>query len=126
MRISDWSSDVCSSDLFFRIKKADIIGIPDPEYIIAQNANGISGFGDLVERNPDGSVYEVYATRANLLEQKIKGIDVGAEYTFGLGSAGKLNGRGDATYTASSKLTPARPEERRVGKECGVTGRFLG
>src|SRR3546814_4871836 len=69
-------------------------------------------------RNPDGSVYEVYTTRANLLEQKIKGIDVGAEYTFGLGSAGKLNVRGDATYTDSYKLSPApgQPAVERVGR----------
>src|SRR3546814_2139841 len=44
-------------------------------------------------------------------------IDVGAEYTFGLGSAGKLNVRGDATYTDSYKLSPApgQPAVERVG-----------
>src|SRR3546814_5545181 len=64
----------------------------------------------------------------------VLGIDVGAEYTFGLGSAGKLNVRGDATYTDSYKLSPApgQPAVERVGSfttalgtipHCKATGR---
>ncbi|HWK36733.1 TonB-dependent receptor [Sphingomonas sp.] len=102
---------------FFRIKKADIIGIPDPDYIIAQNAAGVSGFETLVTRNPDNSLYEVFAGRANLLDQKIKGIDIGVNYRMDLGSAGKLDLRGDVTYTDSYKLSPApnQPAVERVG-----------
>jgi outer membrane receptor protein involved in Fe transport len=101
---------------FYKLTKKDIIGTADVDYIIMQNALG-AAYQGRVTRNPDNSIFELQATRDNLLEQSIKGIDIGAEYTTGQASWGKLNLRADATYLASFKLSPApgQPSIERIG-----------
>ncbi len=101
---------------YYHIKKSNIIGIADVDYIIAQNAAGLD-YVDRVTRNPDGSIYEMFATRDNLLDQSIKGIDIGLEYTTTPASWGKLNTRIDATYMYSYTLSPApnQPAVERIG-----------
>lgn len=100
----------------FRITKANIIGTADVDYIILQNARG-AGFSGAVVRNANNEIIDVFATRDNLLDQTIKGIDLGVEYTTGESSWGKLNLRADATYTDSYTLSPApgTPAVERVG-----------
>jgi len=90
----------------FRIKKEDIIGAADVDYIIMQNARG-AGFGGQVLRNANNEIIDVFATRDNLLDQSIKGIDLGAEYTTAPASWGEFNMRADATYLKSYKLSPS-------------------
>ncbi|WP_136162541.1 TonB-dependent receptor [Sphingomonas flavalba] len=101
---------------FFRITKSNIIGVADPDYIIQQNALN-AGFAGQVVRDPNNSIYEVYAVRDNLLDQSIKGLDFGVEYNTGEMSWGSINLRADATYTDSYKLSPApaTPAVERVG-----------
>jgi iron complex outermembrane receptor protein len=91
---------------YFQIKKSNIIGTADVNYIIAQNAAG-TGFAGNVTRNPDGSIFETAATRDNLLDQSIKGFDIGLEYSTLEASWGSLNLRADATYNFTYKLSPA-------------------
>ncbi|WP_336957709.1 TonB-dependent receptor [Sphingobium aquiterrae] len=101
---------------YYHIKKSNIIGIADVDYIIAQNAAGLD-YAGRVTRNPDGSIYEMFATRDNLLDQSIKGLDFGLEYTTASGPWGKLNARIDATYMSSYTLSPApnQPAVERIG-----------
>ncbi len=99
----------------FRIKKEDIIGAADVDYIIMQNALG-NGFAGQVLRNASNEIIDVFATRDNLLDQSIRGIDFGMEYTTGPASWGSINFRTDATYLNSYKLSPspASPAVERV------------
>src|SRR3546814_258929 len=50
MRISDWSSDVCSSDLLFevRIARADAVAVVDLDH--AAERTGPAGMGDFARR----------------------------------------------------------------------------
>lgn len=102
---------------FFKITKKNIIGTADFNYVALQNAMGVADFAGAVLRNQDNMLLEVLATRANLLEQSIDGIDGSLEYTTDEGSWGKLRVRLDATYLNSYKLSPAagQPAIERVG-----------
>src|SRR3546814_18293964 len=90
MRISDWSSDVCSSDL------------APPPLFLADQAN--IGVGDrLVDRVPlIGAAFE-HRRRAMFGAQP----GVAAIMLEMVGKAGDRSGRNEV-----------RSEERRVGKEC--------
>src|SRR3546814_2342020 len=48
MRISDWSSDVCSSDLPF-----SSANVSTPNSVLRYITNGAGGWGDPLERDPD-------------------------------------------------------------------------
>src|SRR3546814_14568203 len=95
MRISDWSSDVCSSDL------------------IADNATAL-GFNALAAGDSStaagGELHYTYYD-AELME------DVTIEGTTA------ATGIGAAAYGAGAQATGDRSEERRVGKECVSTCR---
>src|SRR3546814_18166557 len=94
MRISDWSSDVCSSDLVSAVlseqPQAEILlDVPAEEY-----------------------------------HRKVLG-------TVSAGVLRRLNEQTPAHYRAwvdeaEDDATPARPEERSVGKECVSTCRYRG
>src|SRR3546814_19920544 len=133
MRISDWSSDVCSSDLFPAL---DLILIESggdnlaatfsPEladitiYVIDVSA------GDKIPRKGGPGI-----TRSDMLV--INKIDlapfVGASLEVMDRDAKKM--RGDrpfvfANVRAGTSVAAIRSEERRVGKECVRTGRQRG
>ncbi|BBE35667.1 TonB-dependent receptor domain-containing protein [Sphingosinicella microcystinivorans] len=107
----------------YRITKADIIGAADVDYIIMQNAMGTAFAGQVV-RNANNEIIDVFATRDNLLDQTIKGIDFGLEYTTAEASWGSLNLRTDATYMDTYKLSPApdTPAVERVGSYTTALG----
>src|SRR3546814_13977639 len=95
MRISDWSSDVCSSDLNL-LAETWFVSKPMKQYTHAELADIASKLGSwqLVPAGTEG-----YRT---------------AEVTLG----------GVDTREVSSKtMESLRSEERRVGKECVSTGR---
>jgi iron complex outermembrane receptor protein len=108
----------------YRIKKDDIIGTIDRNFVLAQNAaNG--SFADRITRDPTtNAVLEVIATRANLLDQEIRGIDFGVQYETGVLSFGQFVVRTDITYLDDFEQSPApgAPPVRRVGTYTDATG----
>src|SRR3546814_18392912 len=99
MRISDWSSDVCSSDLMKSLAVADRRGYP--RYVANQAYYSLAGRDYEWELMPLG------------LDQGI-----GAVVWSPLGW-GRLPGK----IRRGQPLPEGRPEERRVGKEGVSTGR---
>lgn len=102
---------------YYQIHKSDIIGTADPEYIVMQNALG-SSYANAVLRSPvNNSITDIISIRENLLSLKVKGIDIGAEYTTAEASWGRLNVRADATYLDSYTQSPApgTPPVERAG-----------
>src|SRR3546814_14893121 len=99
MRISDWSSDVCSSDLLFN----DTI------------------FYNIAYGRPDATEAEVHeAARLARIDDFIRGLPDG--YDTAVGERGlKLSG-GEQQRVAIAR-TNLRSEERRVGEEGVSTGR---
>src|SRR3546814_17491717 len=94
MRISDWSSDVCSSDLGWQVNAG--LAILDPT--IRQD-DGPTLIGKTITFLPKSSA-SIYTS-----------------YEFGDAFVG-----GGVRYVGSVKTE--RSEERRVGKECDSTCRF--
>src|SRR3546814_18391924 len=97
MRISDWSSDVCSSDLVFDAEQALAIGLLH-ECVAAE------ALDDAVERalhwlQKGGPVAQAQAKRLALA---MAGMDANTQQ--------RIDGENAALI--------ARSEERRVGKEC--------
>src|SRR3546814_10942682 len=93
MRISDWSSDVCSSDL--------------TETFTTDLTTALSGRLDTLEG-------QTLDSRITAVEGLVGDVDfTGSSY---LGPATDLTG---AVLALDSQLS--RSEERRVGKECGGT-----
>jgi len=109
---------------FYRIEKEGIIGAIDRNYVLAQNAaNG--SYADRITRDPTtNSVLEVVATRANLLNQSIEGIDFGVQYETADRPLGTFQFRVDLTYLDTFEQSPApgAPPVRRVGTYTDATG----
>lgn len=109
---------------FYRIEKDGIIGSIDRNYVLAQNAaNG--SYADRVTRDPTtNSVTQVIATRANLLNQSIQGIDFGLQYETADRPLGTFQFRADLTYLDTFEQSPApgAPPVRRVGTYTDATG----
>src|SRR3546814_16433636 len=106
MRISDWSSDVCSSDLLetFHLLLAHrgVVDVEDLDRLILSGTVPVHANDDLL-----AAVDARLAPRGGLLDPQLRhaGFD-GARH--------------------AAKLLYLRSEERRVGKECVSTGRFRG
>src|SRR3546814_16015203 len=102
MRISDWSSDVCSSDLaeLERLNARALHAMPFAEVAPRLRAMGLDGIDDAFWQ----------AIRPNL-----ERLDEAAEWWRIC--------RGDVAFTAEDA---DRSEERRVGKECVSTCRSRG
>ncbi len=109
---------------FFRIEKEEIIGTINRNYVLAQNAaNG--SYADRVTRDPTtNSVTQVIATRANLLDQSIQGIDLGLQYETADLSFGKLSFHTDLSYLDTFEQSPApgAPPVSNVGQYNDSTG----
>src|SRR3546814_12829358 len=93
MRISDWSSDVCSSDLLAQSKAA-----------LGARAEAADKTLGAARAKAMGEIERVAADAATQIVEKLTGT------------------RPDAD-TATGAARAARSEERRVGKERGSTGR---
>jgi outer membrane receptor protein involved in Fe transport len=101
---------------YYEIEKTGIIGTANIDYVIEQNAlNG--SFADRVTRDAGNAVFEVILTRDNLLQQEIKGYDLGVEYATEQTAFGVFSGRLDLTYLDSHKQSPAPdlPAVERIG-----------
>jgi iron complex outermembrane receptor protein len=108
----------------FHIEKDGIIGSIDRNYVLAQNAaNG--SYADRITRDPTtNSVLEVIATRANLLNQEIQGVDFGLQYETADRPIGTFVFRTDITYLDTFEQSPApgAAPVRRVGTYTDATG----
>lgn len=108
---------------YYQIDKEGIIGTANIDYIIEQNAL-LGVFADRVTRDAGNAVFEVIVTRDNLLEQEVRGYDLGVEYATGQTDYGAFSGRLDMTYIDSYKQSPApdQPAVERVGSYSGEFG----
>src|SRR3546814_19504446 len=99
MRISDWSSDVCSSDL----PRISVIGV---------GGAGGNAVNYMIRSNLEGVEFIVTNTDSQALAQSLcdRRLQLGTNITQGLG--------------AGSRPDVGRSEERRVGTECVRTCRF--
>src|SRR3546814_12459185 len=97
MRISDWSSDVCSSDLGdVKAERIELKGL-------------LQDIADSDRFSGPLTLYSDFATRG----------DSEAALVSNLSGDGTLTG----TVTVATKVEEQRSDERRVGKECVSTCR---
>src|SRR3546814_12652383 len=104
MRISDWSSDVCSSDLNIRISSKVIAGKDSEIDIPSMAESEMNHLLDLIFHRPTGTGRSKY------------GIQPFVHFKLSI----NVNGIGEAIEVSIKQI---RSEERRVGKECGNTCR---
>src|SRR3546814_4296993 len=147
MRISDWSSDVCSSDLFEETETAVVPEIVVPEIVVpeivvpkiaadAPQAAAEEGTDRMVDdtlnaakiasadaREKLQAVYGEFNEKAKVaVEKSGKIIEELNELTKGNVGAVVESGK-NAAKGAETLGQEARSEERRVGKECVSTCR---
>src|SRR3546814_16152376 len=111
MRISDWSSDVCSSDLGERLARRHVVAVAEGDVVVAGEGEGDAGIalgrrGRVVGR---GSAREA--------QQGLAGHTVVAEEGSGVALVGHqqvVAGHGKAEALLAGG---PRSEARRVGKE---------
>src|SRR3546814_12812645 len=111
MRISDWSSDVCSSDLIHGLEQADVILVgvsrcgktPTSLYLAMQYAVKAANFPLIPEDFDRGSLPATLAP----YRKKLFGLSI---------QPARL-------AEVRNERRPNRSEERRVGKECVSTCR---
>src|SRR3546814_3595957 len=99
MRISDWSSDVCSSDLMARQETQGVDG-----YILEFERDGVAGCGK------GGEARFVVPCRLGVMRGDVRGD------AFAVGGV-------DMRPVTELRRRDGRSEERRVGKECVSTCR---
>src|SRR3546814_15480161 len=114
MRISDWSSDVCSSDLFHKH-----FGIPVLQnYGATEFAGGVAGWTlpDFLKSGEQrrGSVGQM----SPVVDGRIVDAESGEPLPYGKNGSVELR----APHLGAGRNW-VRPEERRVGKECVNTCR---
>src|SRR3546814_17455807 len=114
MRISDWSSDVCSSDLMVTTEPVEII--PIPHLIFHFCLTGLPG------AYPDTAAVPEYLSAYHIANgtvvQSLHGFAV-VELVMALKPNDYIQFFSFCFFGGSQY----RSEERRVGKECGSTGR---
>src|SRR3546814_12388353 len=111
MRISDWSSDVCSSDL--------VVAAPQVfRQVAVEQAGDVDGHRVEVAGDEGGGLEELLA--AQRLGRLAQGLGLDAGGARGLGQ--RLRIRLQAGLRIGG-LAGGRSEERRVGKECVSTCR---
>src|SRR3546814_12969478 len=115
MRISDWSSDVCSSDLFGEINSLE--GIVEAGEVATP-------FGTVAADGlPDGAAVQVLIRPEALhLTPLEDGCPLPPPSVAVMAS--RLMGRPSLVHLRSLELPEGRSEESRVGKECVRTGRY--
>src|SRR3546814_19719833 len=115
LRISDWSSDVCSSDLGFLPATFTNTNAYRQTYAVAVRQTGTGILEGLV-----------FAGGGRAIEAKRLGLIAGLADDGMLVSPLSPTTVSGAYGSRQIPLAPYRSEERRVGKECGSTGRSRG
>src|SRR3546814_14901469 len=129
MRISDWSSDVCSSDLGGG-GRDDAIAPHDLDAALCQRRTGECAVG--LEQGPclqgPSRSLERVAGRHRLLIERPEALVPGGERPAVVGGLGGVAESAQPfglheRWTGGTRCLTPRPEQRRVGKECGGTCR---
>src|SRR3546814_11494937 len=116
MRISDWSSDVCSSDLRENVAQAAVKLAEATRDATAHDAQAINRKIETIDsRARAGQI------RRSDLEKDIARLEAIIESEGGKGLASLAAAADEEADAATQAL--ARSEERRVGKECVSTCR---
>src|SRR3546814_11365123 len=113
LRISDWSSDVCSSDLF-------VDGFATPVWADAQPARAISSgavryFMSVLSSGAGHAQFAVLNRKGHSPFNKINGIAAELFKTPSVQDRQLIPHSGGEHFQI---IRPGRSEERRVGKEC--------
>src|SRR3546814_20127026 len=123
MRISDWSSDVCSSDLATIRGEATLDAAPAANASVTAT-NVATGLSRSVNADANGRYslaglppgeYRVEMVADGRTDSPVVSVPVGQVATLDLATGG-------LDQTANGEV--GRPEERRVGKECVRTFRY--
>src|SRR3546814_17669352 len=104
MRISDWSSDVCSSDLLEKV-------IADPAVAVKSDPDATAS--DASPLRPD-----VVAAVTKAVHARFPGLPITPSMSAGATDSLHFRAVGVPSYGV------ARSEERRVGKECVSTFKY--
>src|SRR3546814_7135371 len=107
MRISDWSSDVCSSDLF-KLPNVDV------DAVVAAQKKNIEALTSANQLAVEG-MQAIAKRQAEILRQTVEELQKNVQSLM-------ENGAPEAKVAKGTELTK-RSEERRVGKECVSTCR---
>src|SRR3546814_16584100 len=115
MRISDWSSDVCSSDLLI-------------EGPISARLAKLSGSSDLLPRTSISVATSPQQWAISLIAHRLNCTPIAAQMCFAellvrVGALADANGRLAPENYRGLSISDTRSEERRVGKECVSTCR---
>src|SRR3546814_12741036 len=111
MRISDWSSDVCSSDLAAAGAKA-----------IATGSFGVAGAQGRAD-GEDFPIEDVFENLRRILSVTDLPVTIDMESGYGADAAAVGTSVGIAREAGAAGINMERSEERRVGKECVSTCR---
>src|SRR3546814_12106617 len=114
MRISDWSSDVCSSDLPYTKALLSAVPVPDPVKERAKRRIVLHGEIGSAASMPGGCRFYPRCFHARRLARG-GGVATEAWRNESLPSR--------CTHEIPEFRVAERSEERRVGKECASTGR---
>src|SRR3546814_12237546 len=118
MRISDWSSDVCSSDLaLLPIALAAIAIYPKARDVASDGVGIVGALVDVVDERREHAGPRLVGGKAVAVD--IIGVDPGGNRRISAESD-----RMPVLGTQTAVLRPPRSEERRVGKECVSTCRY--
>src|SRR3546814_14849382 len=122
MRISDWSSDVCSSDLARRVRK-DVV--QDAETVWAtlayQRLRNRINVGTVLAKE-HFAIHQVFDAESLYALQSLRPIALRADAALIVHDRYSLSVQAVVEFCTELAQTP-RSEERRVGKECVSTGR---
>src|SRR3546814_13678932 len=130
MRISDWSSDVCSSDLNRSVKRHECLverrsqtGRFCEGFRVALSALGETS-DEFADQHRFTGVIDRFAVRANLFANpgKIKNIEHGGHVTQSICLTPTR--KYSQPVMRVGIVAAQRSEERRVGQGCGSTGRY--
>src|SRR3546814_20970881 len=121
MRISDWSSDVCSSDLLVahRVTTHD-----DPTYL--QRVELLESFADsrVLDQPQSGSRQGSNGPGGGLTIYRTEEFVQPGEGVVSPAGPSDLHQRG--AVSSGSRLSAQRSDERRVGQACVMKGKFRG
>src|SRR3546814_18107314 len=118
MRIRDWSSDVCSSDLNATRRKMIKYGMIG---MLMMTVPAVQ-----VSAQADAPSFAIFEHRPSATAAEPAEPSFAAQSEMDWGASKAAPSFREEIYVANVREAELRSEERRVGKECGRTGRDRG
>src|SRR3546814_16335155 len=118
MRISDWSSDVCSSDLVpgeYRAARRGFGAVVEPAFDADEDPRDAQPV-DEAQRRPQGGMLEQRVGKRARRQQRDEGGE-GADMADAAPDLARAQRSDDESPDIGGRNQAARTEERRVGKE---------